>query len=285
MNGYIILPRDITHLYLWTSTPFDRMRAFIDLLILASYKERTVKIRKTEFILKPGELAYSTLSLAKRWHRSRHFVCNVLREFISEGMISVKGNSCTSIISIPGWGKLSILPENAGHPNTPETEQDLGQVPDIPISLDNNSYYKNFQDVFSRSCNAWDTKRVQPNPQTRVHKQEGIKNLKKKYASDEASSLAAFLLSEIRRNNPFMIPKDGAMWDVTFGRMILDDMVPPDVLHRLVAFSQKHPFWMKQITSPYKLKVHFHKVLLDMQEEEKKNNKLVPASMRLCYEK
>ncbi|MGE5621175.1 MAG: hypothetical protein ACM3U0_01245, partial [archaeon] len=66
-----------------------------------------------------------------------------------------------------------------------------------------------------------------------------------------------------------------------FGRMITVDGVPPEELRRMIAFSQKDQFWMKLIVTPYKLKVHFHKLYLDMKSDERKRNAPVPDAYRM----
>lgn len=287
MKGFVMIPRDISsNEFLATDEPFDRTHAFLDLVIHATHKERTLLIRNAGVHLLPGEMASSLRSLSKRWNRSIGYVIKTLNCLSRQGLVELKPQRNITIVRIIDWHRYqgNSYPKTRDTENYPscstdgvrmrDTDKSFQNEPETQETLPLQNYFKTADHTAPETLNC----------PKRGNIQECLNN-NNKYASDEASSLAAFFLSEIRKNNPFLKPRDGAMWDVTFGRMIVDDMVPPGVLRQLINFSQKNPFWMKQITSPYKIKVHFHKLLLDMQQEEKKNKKLVPSSMRLCYEK
>ncbi len=66
-EGYIKLHRQIKENEFWLSERFTKAQAWIDLLLAATYKTRTVFIRGIEINLNPGELCYSKLTLSKRW--------------------------------------------------------------------------------------------------------------------------------------------------------------------------------------------------------------------------
>ncbi|MGE5499944.1 MAG: hypothetical protein ACM3Q2_17860, partial [Syntrophothermus sp.] len=75
MKGFIILPREfVSDERLDSGEPFDRSRAFIDLLMHATHKERTLTFRGNEILLAPGELVTSIRTLCRRWHRSLGYV-------------------------------------------------------------------------------------------------------------------------------------------------------------------------------------------------------------------
>ena len=101
-RGYIKLWRRIQDNAIWVEEKFTRGQAWVDLLLLANHKTRTIRIRGCPIIINRGQLAYSQVSLAKRWKWSRGKV----RRFLSElsknpaQQIVQQSSNVTSIISI-----------------------------------------------------------------------------------------------------------------------------------------------------------------------------------------
>ena len=87
------------------SEKFTKSQAWLDLLLLASYKERTVFIRGIEIKLIAGELCYSQLTLSKRWKWSDKTVKKFLDLLVLRKMIAYTGGKVTTIISILNWSK------------------------------------------------------------------------------------------------------------------------------------------------------------------------------------
>ena len=79
-RGYIKLYRSIQDRRQWTQEPFDRNRAWIDLLLLANHKPGQLRIRGILIDIKRGQVGWSERRLAERWRWSR----NKLRRFFSE---------------------------------------------------------------------------------------------------------------------------------------------------------------------------------------------------------
>ncbi|MCU7492882.1 MAG: hypothetical protein HF312_18895 [Ignavibacteria bacterium] len=279
VNGFLKLPREVTNIYFWMNSPFDRVRAWLDLLMLASFRRRTVKFGKTEITVEPGELAYPIGTLAKRWQRSRCFVYSLLREFVKMGLIKVNSGTCTTVIRITDWEKYQYVPEKPRQGKDAKMRRVFRHPQEEADSLKNGLFSQGIFLPAGASDEGIDTIPIQSKAKKSVTTEEYI-NYKKKYASAEASSLASFLFSELRKNNPYFEQPDMEKWGLQIGSMIVDDRISSDVLSRLIGFSQRSQGWSRLIVSPYKLKVHFHKILLDMNAEEKKNNKLVPTSWR-----
>lgn len=106
MDGFIYLWRKIIENDLWFEERFTKAQAWIDLLLLATHKERSVFIRGIEIKLKPGELAYSQHSLAKRWKWNRRTVRKFLDELENRGMVLHRKTAITTVISLKNYGKL-----------------------------------------------------------------------------------------------------------------------------------------------------------------------------------
>lgn len=287
MKGFILVPRDISsNECLLTNEPFDRTHAFLDLVIHATHKERTLTIRNAEVHLLPGEMASSLRTLSKRWHRSMGYVTKTLKLLSREGLIELKPQMNITIVKINDWSRF----QGNTHLKTRSTEDtescdtDSLHTRDTGKSPKNEPETKELRHSGDAPETACDTARDTPNCQKRSNIQECLNN-NNKYAGAEASALARFLLSEIRKNDPYLKPPDSSKWESILHHMMKDDHIPPGELKKMIEFSQRNSFWNKLVTSPYKLKVHFHKIFLEMKDEEKKKNKLIPSAWRLCYDR
>lgn len=66
-TGYIKLYRSIQGNFLWDKKPFDKPRAFIDLLLLANHTDNTIVINGKTTVIKRGQYHTSRKKLADRW--------------------------------------------------------------------------------------------------------------------------------------------------------------------------------------------------------------------------
>lgn len=116
-EGYIKLYRSIEENEFYFSERFTKVQAWIDLLLLATYKPRTVFIRGIEITLKAGELCHSQLSLAKRWKWNRKTVSAFLSMLSKREMLDIKISRLTSIISIRNWETYQSNGQQSGQQN------------------------------------------------------------------------------------------------------------------------------------------------------------------------
>ena len=100
MQGYISLHRKIMGNSLWNEKPFDRARAWIDLIMLANYKEGFIRVRGVNVPLKRGQLGYSERTLSNRWGWSRGKVRRFFSELEAMGMVEPQKNNVTSLFTI-----------------------------------------------------------------------------------------------------------------------------------------------------------------------------------------
>ncbi len=90
MEGYIKISRKIIDNEFYFSNKFDYMRAWIDFLLLACYKPKTVHISGVNIHLNPGELCYSMTNLAIRWQWNRWAVSSFLKLLKKSKMIHIQ---------------------------------------------------------------------------------------------------------------------------------------------------------------------------------------------------
>ena len=70
-DGYIKLHRKIEDDELWLTEPFTKSQAWIDLILGANRLPGKVMIRDLSIELDTGQLAWSQLTMCKRWKWSR----------------------------------------------------------------------------------------------------------------------------------------------------------------------------------------------------------------------
>lgn len=123
MQGWVKLHRQIMENEFYFSERFTRTQAWVDLLLLATHKERTLYIRGVEIKLQKGQLCYSQVSLSKRWKWNPRTVLKWLRELSNRQMIHTKKSNVTTIISINKWDLYQGCAEQSAEQNTQQTTQ------------------------------------------------------------------------------------------------------------------------------------------------------------------
>ena len=99
MAGWICLHRDIQDH--WIFKDADRLKAWIDLLLLANHEKKTFQIKGQLVTIDRGQVGLSQVSLCERWgwgHRDR--VKRYLTLLENDGMIELKTTHLNSVISI-----------------------------------------------------------------------------------------------------------------------------------------------------------------------------------------
>ena len=85
---------------LWAAEPFTKGQAWIDLIGNANHKPASIWIRGIEVKVDRGQLAWSELTMAKRWQWSRGKVRRYLGMLRDRGMAVQQTNKVTSVLTI-----------------------------------------------------------------------------------------------------------------------------------------------------------------------------------------
>jgi hypothetical protein len=229
MQGWIHLHRQIIENELWFSERFSWAQAWIDLLLLASYRPRRVSIRRIAIELEPGELCYSQLSLADRWKWNRKTVKSFLDELARREMILIKADKrltrLTTVITIQNWNHY----QGDGH--LTGQRRDIGTGTNKKIdNLENvekeearslvqtNSYDMTDQRV-SEIVGVWNkfAKRVSLSPVSKVtpKRKNGVKARLKEENFDMGELLKAI------ESQPFLLGHNQRAWRVDFDWIFL----------------------------------------------------------------
>jgi len=104
-KGYIKLYRDIRDHWIWSSEgePFDKLHAWVDLLMMANHKDREVPFNGRMVIVKKGSRITSLHKLSERWRWSIHKVSDFLNLLEEAGMITQERNSVKTLINVVNY--------------------------------------------------------------------------------------------------------------------------------------------------------------------------------------
>ena len=106
MTGWFKIQREIEDHWIWKSKePFDKRSAWIDLIMLANYKDRRTMDGESVVLRKRGDVNYSMLFLAKRWKWDRRKVKRFLMALADDGMVSLNSTSNGTTITIENYAK------------------------------------------------------------------------------------------------------------------------------------------------------------------------------------
>lgn len=103
-KGFIIVDRQIRDHWLWTDTPYSRGQAWIDLLMMAGYEDKTIIFDGKPLKLRRGEFVTSIRKLASAWKWSQGKVSRFLNALESEQMITQKRSSKRITVFIVNYG-------------------------------------------------------------------------------------------------------------------------------------------------------------------------------------
>lgn len=99
-KGWLKLHRSLLDNDLWLAEPFTKGQAWVDLIGHANHRPGSVWIRGIEVQVKRGQLAWSELTMAKRWKWSRGKVRRYLGTLETRQMIVQETSPLTTLLTI-----------------------------------------------------------------------------------------------------------------------------------------------------------------------------------------
>lgn len=141
-QGYIKLWRKVQDSDLWKEEKFTRGQAWVDLIMLANHKPGHIRIRGIKIDIDRGQLAYSELSLSKRWKWSRGKTRRFLQELSSNPVqqIEQQTNNLTSLITIINYEQYQGTIQQTVQQT--DTKQDTKRYTNKNVKNDKNIYTK-----------------------------------------------------------------------------------------------------------------------------------------------
>lgn len=103
MSGWIKLHRQIQDCWIWEDKPFSKGQAWIDLLLLASHKEKSVSFKSELITIERGSFITSELKLMERWGWSKSKTRLFLNMLEKDSMIIKKTDRKKTTITIVNY--------------------------------------------------------------------------------------------------------------------------------------------------------------------------------------
>lgn len=102
-KGWIKLHRKIQDCWIWSDKPFDKGRAWIDLLLLAMHRDKKLLINDELLTVERGSFMTSILKLSERWGWSRNKTTRFLNELENEQMLHTKRTPKGTLLTIENY--------------------------------------------------------------------------------------------------------------------------------------------------------------------------------------
>ena len=120
-NGYIKLHRTIANHWIWKDKPFSKGQAWVDILLLATWKDSKELYRGKLVQRSPGEVSASILWFADRWGWHRDTVRRFLATLEADGMATINTTTQGTTLTVANWAKYQT---------TTQQDQQRGQHQD-----------------------------------------------------------------------------------------------------------------------------------------------------------
>lgn len=107
-RGWIKLHRQLQDNSLWSSEPFSRGQAWVDLLMIANHKQGHVRVRGRRIDVGVGCVARAQKSLADRWNWSKGKVIRFLKELEGDGQIEIETSHDFNVIRLCNYEQFQV---------------------------------------------------------------------------------------------------------------------------------------------------------------------------------
>lgn len=108
-DGWIKLSRSMVNHWLWSYTPFSFGQAWIDLLLLANFRDKKTSYKGEIITCKRGDVNYSISFLAERWKWGRKKVSNFLKILEADGMVITNATTHRTTVTIVNYDNFQLL--------------------------------------------------------------------------------------------------------------------------------------------------------------------------------
>lgn len=109
-KGWIKLHRKLQECWIWDERPFDKARAWIDLLLLANHSEKKILFNGNVIDVKKGQYLTSIRKLAERWGWSYDKVTRFIKLLVAEDMLQKESDSSRTLLTIINYEVYQDVP-------------------------------------------------------------------------------------------------------------------------------------------------------------------------------
>jgi len=242
-QGWISLHRSIQDHWLWNDKPFDKARAWIDILLTANHQGNKFLLGNELVEVERGSFITSELKLMEKWGWSKTKVRNFLELLEKDNMLFKKSDRKKTTLTIVNY---SVYQETGNHEKTTkEPLEDRKKTTKEPIEDTNNNVNNenndNNDNIFVSDSNEY--------------------------------RLADYLRKWILRNNPTSkVPNDIKLqkWCKTIELMIRIDKREIEDIQEHIKYSQTDSFWKTNLLSADKLRKQYDQLTGQMINNKKK---------------
>lgn len=121
-SGWIKLHRKIQDCFLWSDKPYDKARAWIDLLLSAMHRDKKMMVDGKVVIIKQGSFMTSVLKLSDKWGWSKKKTNAFIKMLENEKMVTTKRTPKGTTITIVNYERYQV--EGTTRDTTEGTTQD-----------------------------------------------------------------------------------------------------------------------------------------------------------------
>ena len=105
-DNWVKLYRSLMNHEIWTEEPFTRGQAWVDLIMMATFKETDNVYRGNLMKLSAGSIRTSISYLARRWHRSENWVRKTLHILQGMQMVYTVGTARGTLITLENYASF-----------------------------------------------------------------------------------------------------------------------------------------------------------------------------------
>jgi hypothetical protein len=241
-GGWIKLHRKLADDPAWTSEPFTRAQAWVDLLMIANFEPSHYYLRGNKIEVGRGQLAWAEEKLASRWQWSRTKVRSFINELKKEQQIIQQKSKLISILTIVKYEDYQ------------KKEQQTGQQKD-------------------------DKKTTEKHIKEGKEGQEDKRSKKPFVASDDAMRLSSLLFDEIVTLNPdgrLALCENGDRkikvdrWAKDIDYLLRLDLQPAGTIEDVIKFATRDSFWAANILSGKKLREKWEQLTAKINKDKNK---------------
>ena len=107
-NGWFVVHRKLLRSDFWTTEPFSRAQAWVDLIGLANFQDGHIRVRGNLVDVPRGSVGWSVVKLATRWKWSRGKAIRFLNELEAEQQIVQHKHAVSTVIAIANYGRYQL---------------------------------------------------------------------------------------------------------------------------------------------------------------------------------
>ena len=110
-QGWVRIDRSLMDHWLHEDKPYNRMAAWVDLILMANFEDKKININGDVLNLKRGQVATSLRYLSSRWGWSKDKVGYFLNTLESDGMITKNYDRKQTVLTLVNYGNYQDIPD------------------------------------------------------------------------------------------------------------------------------------------------------------------------------